>query len=207
MKWENEKNELERLINEEHVSYEEIGRRYGCTGSNIKKVAYRLGIELPKRRVINDKETFNRGSAKKGICKNCGKEFILYQGTNGIYCCKECQMEYQYREWVKKWKNGEEDGLVGGYAISKRIRRYLLEKNNGCCEKCGYNTQNPYTGKSILQIHHIDGNCLNNREENLQLLCPNCHCLTENFGSRNKNTPAGRTEYYSNSKKWRNKPQ
>ena len=25
------------------------------------------------------------------------------------------------------------------------------------------------------------------RESNLQLLCPNCHSLTENFGSRNKN--------------------
>ena len=26
----------------------------------------------------------------------------------------------------------------------------------------------------------------NNSEENLQLLCPNCHAMTENFGSRNK---------------------
>ena len=25
-------------------------------------------------------------------------------------------------------------------------------------------------------VHHIDGNCTNNKEENLQLLCPNCHC-------------------------------
>ncbi len=28
----------------------------------------------------------------------------------------------------------------------------------------------------------------NNSEDNLQLLCPNCHALTENFGSRNKNS-------------------
>ena len=203
MKWENEKNELERLINEEHVSYEEIGRRYGCTGSNIKKVAYRLGIELPKRRAINDKETFNRGTAKKSTCRNCGKEFILYRGTKGIYCCHECQQEYQYKEWVKKWKKGEETGLSGKYWLSDRLRRYMLEKNDCKCEKCGYNTVNPYTGKPILQIHHIDGNCLNNKEENLQLLCPNYHCLTENFGSRNKNTPTARTEYFGSSKKWR----
>ena len=30
-------------------------------------------------------------------------------------------------------------------------------------------------------------NRMNNSEENLQLLCPNCHSLTENFGSRNIN--------------------
>ena len=28
---------------------------------------------------------------------------------------------------------------------------------------------------------------MNNSEENLQLLCPNCHSLTENFGARNQN--------------------
>ena len=27
----------------------------------------------------------------------------------------------------------------------------------------------------------------NNQENNLELLCPNCHALTENFGSRNSN--------------------
>lgn len=43
-KWESEKENLVRLILQEKVSYEEIGRRYGCTGANIKKVAKRLGI-------------------------------------------------------------------------------------------------------------------------------------------------------------------
>ena len=60
-KWDSEKEELERLINVEKVSYEEIGRRYGCSGSNIKKVARNLGIELPQRRKINPSETFNKG--------------------------------------------------------------------------------------------------------------------------------------------------
>lgn len=82
---------------------------------------------------------------------------------------------------------------------SSMDRTEAQEKNNNCCEVCGYNTPNPYTGKSILQIHHIDGNCLNNKEENLQLLCPNCHCLTENFGSRNKNAPNGKSKYYRKS--------
>ncbi len=46
-KWEKEKENLERLINKEKVSYEDIGRKYHCSGSNIKKVAKKLGIILP----------------------------------------------------------------------------------------------------------------------------------------------------------------
>ena len=45
-KWESEKENLIKLIVEDKISYEEIGRRYACTGANIKKVAKRLGIEL-----------------------------------------------------------------------------------------------------------------------------------------------------------------
>lgn len=55
-----------------------MGRIYKCTGSNIRQITRRLGIDISPRRVINPKETFRRGTAKKGKCKNCGKEFILY---------------------------------------------------------------------------------------------------------------------------------
>ncbi len=53
MNWIEQKDKLEYLINVEKASYEEIGRKYGCTGSNIKKQAKKLGISLPKRRKIN----------------------------------------------------------------------------------------------------------------------------------------------------------
>jgi hypothetical protein len=69
--------------------------------------------------------------------------------------------------------------------MSDRLRRYLLEKANYTCEipGCGCNFINPYTNLSILQIHHIDGDATNNKEENLQVLCPNHHAMTEHFGS------------------------
>lgn len=51
------------------------------------------------------------------------------------------------------------------------------------CEKCN-NTE--WLGKPIpLELHHIDGNNLNNKLENLQLLCPNCHAFTDNYRSNN----------------------
>jgi predicted HNH restriction endonuclease len=75
-----------------------------------------------------------------------------------------------------------------------------MEKYNGKCQICGWGEINPYTNKTPLQVHHIDGNSENNIENNLQLLCPNCHSLTENFGSRNKNAPRGKSTYYGKAK-------
>lgn len=193
-KWLKEKDELERLINVEHVSYEEIGRRYGVTGTAIKKAAKRCGINITPRRKVNDKEHFNRGKARFGKCLNCGCDFLLYKSTTGKYCCSQCKADYEFKDYIKKWKNGEENGTKGRYEISNYIRKYLLMKHNNSCQICGWDNVNLYTGKVPLQIHHIDGNCLNNSEDNLQLLCPNCHSLTENFGSRNKNAVVSREE-------------
>lgn len=90
-KWINEKAQLEHLILIDKLSYEEIGRRYGCSGANIKNVARRLGIELPIKRKINPKETFNR---KYKYCLNCGAELISYNGSYGKYCGAKCQFEH-----------------------------------------------------------------------------------------------------------------
>ena len=45
------------------------------------------------------------------------------------------------------------------------------------CEICGVSEWlgNPIT----LQLHHINGNPLDDRLENLQILCPNCHSQTD----------------------------
>lgn len=43
---------LEQAILVDKLSYEEIGRHYNCTGSNIKKVALKLGIELPVKLIL-----------------------------------------------------------------------------------------------------------------------------------------------------------
>ncbi|MBP3629977.1 MAG: HNH endonuclease [Clostridia bacterium] len=53
------------------------------------------------------------------------------------------------------------------------------------CEKCGISEWN---GEHItLEIHHINGNHKDNRLENLQILCPNCHSQTINFNGKSKN--------------------
>ena len=45
---------------------------------------------------------------------------------------------------------------------------------------------NDYTQKIPLEVEHIDGNFQNNNEDNLILLCPNCHSLTSTYKGANK---------------------
>jgi hypothetical protein len=42
-----------------------------------------------------------------------------------------------------------------------------------------------------LTVHHLDGDWKNNRADNLALLCPNCHALTDTY--MNLNRGQGRT--------------
>lgn len=98
-------------------------------------------------------------------------------------------MEYNYKQYIIKWKNKEEDGNSGKCEISEYIRRYLFDKFDNKCQQCGWGEINIFTKRVPLQIHHVDGDCTNNIDENnLELLCPNCHSLTGTFGNRNKNS-------------------
>lgn len=145
------------------------------------------------------KEKTKSGQIKKSIenkerfCVNCGKPLKKYHQS--FFCSLSCSTEHKYLDYIKRWKNGEEDGLKGEYGISQKIRKYLKEKFGNKCQICGWGETNIFTGNVPLEVHHIDGDYRNNKEENLQLLCPNCHSLTETFKNSNKNGRKGRKKY------------
>ena len=63
------------------------------------------------------------------------------------------------------------------------LKRKLIEKRGHQCERC-YNTKwlnFPIT----LELHHKNGNHYDNSEDNLELLCPNCHSYTKNWKGKN----------------------
>ena len=116
-------------------------------------------------------------------CLNCNKEII----NKNKYCSNLCQKEFEFKEYIYNWKNNKVNGLKGEYQISNHIKTYLFNKYKNKCAKCGWGEINQYTNKIPLEVEHIDGNYKNNLEENLILLCPNCHSLTSTYKGANLN--------------------
>ena len=171
-KWESEKENLKQLILVEKLSYEEIGRRYGCTGSNIKKVALRLGIELEQRRSINETETFNKGSVKAPIkiCLNCGKEFKHLSGYSGKYCCSQCFAEHKHKIGYNKILIGDSSIMRANY-VPSQFKPDIIKEQNGVCAICGMPQE--WNNKPLVFIlDHIDGHASNNKRDNLRCICP-----------------------------------
>ena len=68
-----------------------------------------------------------------------------------------------------------------GHLKSRLISAGLKEER---CEGCALVE---WRGRPIaLQLHHINGDGLDNRLENLSLLCGNCHAQTDTWGGKNK---------------------
>lgn len=76
----------------------------------------------------------------------------------------------RFRVYDKPLKNGT-------------LNAALIQLRGHRCECCGNEMwlNQPIT----LQIHHRNGDRKDNRLENLELLCPNCHSYTDNFGAKN----------------------
>ena len=127
----------------------------------------------------------NQTTKKKennNFCPNCGTKI----SSKNKYCSIECMVDFNYKSYIERWKNGLESGAQGKYQISGYIKRYLIGKYNNKCSQCGWSETNKHTGKIPLEVHHKDGDYTNNTENNLDLLCPNCHSLTATYKAANK---------------------
>lgn len=123
---------------------------------------------------------------KMYLCLNCGKENLTTRQKINKYCDNTCQAEYQFKKYIEEWQHGTHDGSTGrgGEQVSKHIRKFLRIKFNDTCCCCGLTAWN---GQPItLEVEHIDGDFRNNKEDNLILLCPNCHSQTPTYKAKNK---------------------
>ena len=92
-----------------------------------------------------------------------------------------------YKKISEKRKERHRDKILNsnyGDLSFESLRYRILYEQNGCCNNCGLNK---WMDKDIpLELEHKDGNNKNNVRENLEMLCPNCHALTETWRGRNK---------------------
>lgn len=72
------------------------------------------------------------------------------------------------------------------------VKRRLLAEGLkvATCESCGVQS---WQGAPLsLHLHHVNGDGRDNRLENIELLCPNCHSQTDTFAGRNRGRMARR---------------
>ena len=76
----------------------------------------------------------------------------------------------------------EHSTFINANHLRERLLKEGLKQHK--CEYCGYSE---WMGQPIaLELHHINAIRDDQRLENLQLLCPNCHALTDNYRGKNK---------------------
>lgn len=179
--WGKEKDNLIKYIFEDGLTYQKIGEIYGVSCQAIRKMAKKIGIALPKRREINEKETFNRGSGKKRYCLNCGKE--LNGKHQSKYCSNKCQHEFQVKAKYSEYLKNQDD-FVGKEITYQWLKKIILEEQKHTCEICGMS--DTWNGQEIhFVLDHIDGDATNNKRDNLRLICPNCDSQLPTYKARN----------------------
>lgn len=118
----------------------------------------------------------------KGICVYCKKERSLCgKGTYCITCYRkiirkkeECKRCKKIRSLIKGFCHSCYT-FQGGYTLNRRWgmsekhKKDLMKNKKFRCLVC------PERRKGILEMHHLDNNKKNNKEENLIYLCANHH--------------------------------
>lgn len=207
--WENEKDNLDRMINQEHKSYIDISKFYNISPSTIRRKISELGLKRKHNEVIvNRKFSYSvdelnnavkESFSKSEVCKKLGIEPVGRNITSIGKRIKELGLDDSHftGQLHNKGKHDKKtplkDLLVenSNYNSSRLKERLIEEKlKEKKCELCG---ETHKLGKPIpLQLHHINGDHFDNRLENLQILCPTCHAMTENFNKPKLSKNEGR---------------
>lgn len=76
---------------------------------------------------------------------------------------------------LKKWED---------YVKPASVKRNLLKIRLHKCERC---LNSEWMGQKIpLEVHHINGDRTDHAIENIELLCCNCHALTDNWRGKKR---------------------
>lgn len=187
------KEELEDLIFVQNLSYQEIGRREGVTGTAIKKRARKLGITLLPRRVINPSEWSKFGHKKYTDmlqCPVCGRIF-RQKRKESRFCSRKCAGIYNIQsvfqaniKEIPVWDGVEKkDMWTYSQIVDNHGYYYAMCPQHPKALRNGYVylhrliVEN-YLGRLLKDdevIHHKDLNKKNNSIDNLSVLSPGEH--------------------------------
>lgn len=184
----------------------EISKKLGITRDKVKHYTCKRYDEVLRKKEIRQKaenefvELVKKylpiSNSLNHLCNNLG-----LRGVDGYYqklkrIIRENGLSTEHFGTIKLSNNGggrniytamsDDEFFIKnsnrhGSSIIKRLIKNGYKEYK--CENCGINE---WDGKPLrLQVHHINGEHNDNRIENLQLLCPNCHTQTDTYAKSN----------------------
>ena len=145
-----------------------------------------IDVDILKK-IIKESHTFSEVMRKLGYTANRGNRYVGFKEYINLLNidCSHFKGK-SHGTGGKKFKLSDIFCKDTKYTNMYKLKKYAIENNLlfNKCYKCGLTMWNDKPLK--LQLHHINGDNRDNRIENLQLLCPNCHSQTDNFCKKNK---------------------
>jgi len=155
--------------------------KFGINTSHYKVHKYTKEMLVE---VVQKSETMAEVCRKLGLKRGGGSQSFITRRIKefGIDCS-----HFKKRSFPKTKKLKWQEVLVKRKSGNRRspyiLKRCLMQfgRNYKCgADECVVSEQ--WLGIPItLQVHHIDGDCLNDEPENLMFVCPNCHTQTDNW--------------------------
>jgi biotin operon repressor len=171
---------VKALLDQGH-SQAEVARALGITPATVSYHARRLGFPV------------------RADCARRHDWAAIQSYHDAGNSMRECQLKFGFSS--KTWADAAARGAIVPRPAAAPIELYLVSGRNtnrthlkrrlmaaglkqNRCEACGLTE---WRGEPLaMALHHVNGDGLDNRLENLQLLCPNCHSQTENFAGRGR---------------------
>lgn len=97
--------------------------------------------------------------------------------------CSSCTKE-KVRDGILRKINKIKENLPYEKRNTNDRKQIKWNQQGKKCNKCNYNLYDYLSGP--YNLHHIDGNPNNKNIDNEELLCCNCHFMTDNYGFKKR---------------------
>ena len=171
--------ELIGRLRTEGLSYNAISRRLGVSKATVAYHSRRLGVPADDRCARRYDWDEIQVAVDSGLSvRECSERFGFAPAT---WTKAVKRGAVAPREWITPI---DELLVAGRWRSRGHLKARLLSEGlkENRCEACGITE---WRGKPLnMELHHINGDGADNRLENLQFLCGNCHSQTDNWGGR-----------------------